>query len=419
LDGVVSAKKKPEVLAIIPARGGSKSISRKNAQLFAGHPLLAFSLAAGLRAKSVTRVIISTDDTAMAETARQLGAEAPFLRPSELAQDDTLDLPVFQHALKWLAKEEGYKSDIVVHLRPTSPLRPPDLVDRAVKALLDHPKADSARGVVPTGQNPYKMWSLAEGGELRPLLKVKGLAEPYNAPRQKLPATYWQAGHVDAIRSATILKKDSMSGNVIWPVVIDARYTVDIDTINDWRRAEWLAASGELDLVWPGKAPRPFPKQVKMLVMDFDGVLSDNRVWTDETGKESIAANRSDGLGIEMLREAGGVEIFVISREENPTVARRCEKLGIGYKKGVQSKGDTLQQLLAERKIAAENVVFLGNDTNDLPCFPLVGYAVAVADAHPDVLQQADLRLSKRGGYGAVRELCDLILHTNSRRKSE
>jgi N-acylneuraminate cytidylyltransferase len=120
-----------------------------------------------------------------------------------------------------------------------------------------------------------------------------------------------------------------------------------------------------------------------------------------------------------MLRQAGGVEIFVISREENPTVARRCEKLGIGYKKGVQSKADALQQLLAERKIATEDVVFLGNDTNDLPCFPIVGFAVAVADSHPDVLQLADLRLSKRGGLGAVRELCDLILQTNSRRKSE
>ncbi len=416
---MVSANKKPEVLAIIPARGGSKSIPRKNAQLFAGHPLLAFSVAAGLRAKSITRVIISTDDEAMAETARKLGAEAPFLRPSELAQDNTLDRPVFQHALNWLAKNEGYKPDIVVQLRPTSPLRPPDLVDRAVKTLFDHPKADSARGVVSAGQNPYKMWSVSTSGALQPLLKAKGVTEPYNAPRQKLPATYWQTGHVDAIRSATILEKDSMSGDVIWPVVIDSRYAVDIDTPNDWRRAEWLATSGELDLVWPGKAPRPLPKQVRMLVMDFDGVLSDNRVWTDETGKESIAANRSDGLGIEMLQQAGGVDIFVISREENPTVARRCEKLGIGYKKGVQSKGDALQQLLAERKISAEHVVFLGNDTNDLPCFRLVGCAVAVADSHPDVLQQADLRLSKRGGYGAVRELCDLILQTNSRRKNE
>ncbi|HSS97647.1 MAG TPA: acylneuraminate cytidylyltransferase [Terriglobales bacterium] len=415
----MSAKKKPEVLAVIPARGGSKSIARKNAQLFAGYPLLAFSVAAGLAAKSVTRVIISTDDEAMADIARQFGAEAPFIRPAELSQDDTLDLPVFQHALSWLAKSEGYKPDLVIHLRPTSPLRPPDLVDRAVKTLLDHPKADSVRGVVPAGQNPYKMWSIGTDGAMQPLLKTKTVAEPYNAPRQKLPQAYWQTGHVDAIRAATILKKNSMSGETIWPVLIDPRYTVDIDTPNDWRRAEWMATSGELDLVWPGKTKRPFPKQVKMLVMDFDGVLSDNRVWTDETGKESIAANRSDGLGIEMLQKAGGVEIFVISREENPVVARRCEKLGIAFKKGVESKGEALKQLLTESKMAPDHVVFLGNDTNDLPCFPLVGCAIAVADSHLEVLRQADLRLTNRGGHGAVRELCDLILQTNSRRMNE
>lgn len=406
---MVSAAKKPEVLAIVPARGGSKSIPRKNAQNFLGHPLLAYSVAAGLQAKSVTRVIVSTDDEAMAEMARQYGAEAPFVRPAEISQDDTLDLPVFQHALKWLAKEEGYRPDVVVHLRPTSPLRPPDLVDRAVETLLKHKTADSARGVVPAGQNPHKMWRLTEEGPMQPLLKVKGVGEPYNAPRQKLPATYWQTGHVDAIRTSTILKKNSMSGETIWPVLIDPRYTVDIDTANDWRQAEWLASSGELDLVWPGKAPRPLPKNVKLLVLDFDGVLTDNRVWVNEEGKEQIAANRSDGLGIRNLLNAG-VRAAVISMEKNPVVAQRCEKLGIPYKTGIEDKGQALRELIKEYNLSADRVVFLGNDTNDLPCFPLVGCAVAVADSHPEVLRQADIVLSKRGGQGAVRELCDLIL---------
>ncbi|MEX1248202.1 MAG: acylneuraminate cytidylyltransferase [Anaerolineales bacterium] len=401
--------KKPEVLAIIPARGGSKSIPRKNAQFFLGHPLLAYSIAAGLQAKVVTRTIASTDDEEIAAIARQYGAEAPFLRPSEYAQDDTLDLPVFQHALDWLAKNESYRPDIVVHLRPTSPLRPKDLVDRAVEMLIKHKSADSVRGVVPAGQNPYKMWRIGEDGSMQSLLKAKGVGESYNAPRQKLPVSYWQTGHVDAIRTKTITKKHSMSGETIWPVLIDVRYTVDIDTPNDWRRAERLAASGELELVWPGKARRPLPKKVKLLVMDFDGVLSDNRVWINEEGKEQIAANRSDGLGIEMLLKAG-VEALVISMEENPVVARRCEKMGIPYLKCIENKGKLLSEILAERNLPTNEVVFLGNDTNDLPCFPLVACGIAVADAHPEVLREADLALRKRGGHGAVRELCDLIL---------
>ena len=203
-----------EILALIPARAGSKSLQRKNLRPFAGHPLLAYSVAAAIQAESVTRVLVSTDDHEFADVARRYGAEIPFLRPAELAQDDTPDLPVFQHALRWLEREQGYRPEIVVQLRPTSPIRPPDCVDRAVRLLLDNPQADSVRGVVPSGQNPYKMWRLAQDGTMEPLLK-DGFDEPYNMPRQALPATYWQTGHIDAIRSRTILEKGSMSGDRI------------------------------------------------------------------------------------------------------------------------------------------------------------------------------------------------------------
>ncbi|MCW5877423.1 MAG: acylneuraminate cytidylyltransferase [Anaerolineales bacterium] len=400
--------KKPEVLAIIPARGGSKSIPRKNALPFLGHPLLAYSVAAGVQAQRVTRTIISTDDAEMAELVRQYGAEAPFLRPAEFAQDSTQDLPVFQHALGWLAENEDYHPQIVVQLRPTSPVRPHGLVDEAVEILLNHPSADSVRGVVPSGQNPYKMWRVTEGEALQPLLTLDGNPEPYNSPRQVLPPAYWQTGHVDAIRAATILK-GSMSGASIWPVHIDPRYAVDIDTHNDWKRAEWLAASGELDLVWPGASRRPLPAEVRLLVLDFDGVMTDNRVWVDQDGREQVAANRGDGLGLLQLRKAG-VQTLVMSMETNPVVARRCEKLGIEYYQGIEDKATLLKKILAEKQIAAENTVYIGNDTNDLPCFPLVGCAVAVGDSHPAVLRQADRVLIYPGGRGAVRELCDLIL---------
>ena len=130
---------KPEVLAIIPARGGSKGIPRKNIRLFAGYPLIAYSIAAGLQAATVTRVVVSTDDAEIAEIARSHGAETPFLRPVELAGDRALDLPVFEHALTWLAEKENYHPDIIVHLRPTTPIRPPDLVDRTVRLLLGSP----------------------------------------------------------------------------------------------------------------------------------------------------------------------------------------------------------------------------------------------------------------------------------------
>jgi YrbI family 3-deoxy-D-manno-octulosonate 8-phosphate phosphatase len=410
-------KKPNEVLAIIPARGGSKSIPRKNVLDFAGHPLVAYSIAAGLKAESVTRTIVSTDDAEIAAVARKYGAEVPFTRPAAYAQDESLDLAVFQHALGWLAEHEDYHPEVVVQLRPTSPVRPPDCVDNAVRLLLENPEADSVRGVVPSKQNPYKMWRIGEDGRMKPLLSVEGLAEPYNAPRQELPQTYWQTGHIDAIRPGTILEKGVMSGDVILPLVIDVRYTVDIDNPRDWEQAEGLMKGGTLPAVVPDGKPYGLPEQIDLIVLDFDGVLTDNRVWVDENGLEGVAAHRGDGMGISRLKKAG-FEVIVLSTETNPVVAARCKKMKIEAYQGVEDKGRDLKKLLKERKINPENVIYVGNDVNDLPCFSLVGCAVAVADAHPDILPQADLILKTKGGFGAVRELSDLILsHFENRRK--
>ncbi len=236
-----------EVLALIPARGGSKSIPRKNIRLLAGHPLIAYSIAAGLAAETVTRVVVSTDDEEIAAIARRCGAETPFLRPDEFSQDHTTDLPVFQHALGWLAEHEGYTPDIVVQLRPTSPLRRTRHIDAAVYALLARPDADAARTVCAPFQNPFKMWRIGPDGLMQPLLE-QGFKEAYNMPRQALPDVYWQTGYVDAAWSSTIIEKNSMTGDAILPVVIDPSEWIDIDSPDDWRRAERLLESGEISL---------------------------------------------------------------------------------------------------------------------------------------------------------------------------
>lgn len=403
--------KRPEVLAIIPARGGSKGIPRKNIKLFAGYPLIAYSIEAGLRANQVTRVIVSTDDEEIAAVARQYGAQVPFLRPPELAQDDTRDLPVFQQALAWLEEFEDYKAEIVVQLRPTSPIRPRNCVDDAISLLLEHPDADSVRGVVPSGQNPHKMWRIDPGsGMMTPLLKVEGIDEPFNAPRQLLPQIYWQTGHIDAIRASVITQKNSMSGSRIFPLILDSKYTVDIDTPFDWKRYEWLVMNSDLDMVDPAKKRRQLPDKVLLLVMDFDGVLTDNRVWVDEEGKERVASNRSDSLGLSLLRQKTNIEPIVISKETNPVVTARCRKLKITAYQSIDDKAGLLKKILADKQIDASHAVYIGNDVNDLECFPLVGFAVAPQDAQPEVLRSADLVLNHPGGHGAVRELCDLLL---------
>jgi N-acylneuraminate cytidylyltransferase len=403
-------------VAIVPARAGSKSIPRKNIRPLDGIPLLAYSIEAGLKARLVDRVIVSTDDEEIAEVARAWGAEVPFLRPASLAGDATPDLPVFQHAIDWLETHAGGVPEIIVHLRPTSPLRPPDCVDGAIELLRRDETLDSVRGVVVPTQNPYKMWRLREDGTLTPLLDAAA-PESYNRPRQELPQTYWQSGHIDAIRTRVIREQASMSGDRIAAMVIDGAYTCDIDIESDWRRTEWLLGQFDRPLVRP-VTRRPFPKNLRLVVFDFDGVMTDNRVWVDENGTESVACNRSDGLGLERLRRLG-LDLFVLSTESNPVVSARCRKLGLPLEQNAHDKADRLQCLLRERGIPAADVVYVGNDVNDADCMRIVGCAVAVADAHPDVRHAADIILTRPGGHGAVRELCDrLAAHISKRRES-
>jgi N-acylneuraminate cytidylyltransferase len=254
------------------------------------------------------------------------------------------------------------------------------------------------------------MWLIEDiNRPMIPLMTVPGVDEPYNAPRQILPHAYWHTGQIDVIRPATILGNNSMSGKMVMAVILDERYATDLDTPDEWSRAEWLAVNGGLQMVWPGARRRPMPEKVELLVLDFDGVLTDNRVWVDQDGREMVAANRGDSYGIHLLRQAG-VETVVLSKETNPVVAARCRKMDVACIQGQNDKASALKKLLAERKIEASRAVYVGNDVNDLPCFPLVGWSVAVADAEPEVARQADYVLRRPGGRGAVRELIDLIL---------
>jgi N-acylneuraminate cytidylyltransferase len=242
-----------DVLGLIPARGGSKGVARKNLRLLAGRPLVAHAVAHARASRSISRVIVSTDDAEIAEVARREGAEVPFLRPAELAADDTPDLPVFQHALGWLREREGWEPELVVHLRPTSPLRDPGRIDAAVALMRAHPEADALKSVSLADQTPYKMWTL-EGAFLRPLLPTDD-GEPYNRPRQELPRVYWQNGYVDVVRPRVVLGQGRMHGRRILAFEVEAGH-VDIDDEEDIERAERALRRGAW--VHAGGAPR-FP----------------------------------------------------------------------------------------------------------------------------------------------------------------
>ncbi len=227
------------ILALIPARGGSKGLPGKNILPLAGHPLIAYSIEAALTTPSITRVVVSTDSEKIAEVARRYGAEVPFIRPAAYAADDSLDLDVFIHALTWLQENENYAPDLVVQLRPTSPIRYVADIETCIERLANSPEADSLRIVTQAFHTPYKMWQLGEEGQpMQPLLALDSVAEPYNQPRQSLPTMYWQIGTLDVIRPKVIMEQKSMSGRVILPYVVAQERAIDIDDIFSFQRAE-------------------------------------------------------------------------------------------------------------------------------------------------------------------------------------
>lgn len=231
---------KKNVLALIPARGGSKGLPGKNILPLAGHPLIAYSIEAALTTPGITRVIVSTDSEEIAEVARRYGAEVPFLRPAAYAADDSLDIDVFIHALTWLQENENYAPDLVVQLRPTSPIRHVADIQNCIGRLAEQPNADSLRIVTQAFHTPYKMWQLGkdDGQAMQPLLSLEGVAEPYNQPRQSLPTVYWQIGTLDVIRPRVILEQKSMSGQNILPYVVAQERAIDIDDLASFQRAE-------------------------------------------------------------------------------------------------------------------------------------------------------------------------------------
>jgi CMP-N,N'-diacetyllegionaminic acid synthase len=213
---------KPDVLALIPARGGSKSVPRKNLLPVAGRPLIAYSIMHAQACPLITRVVVSTDDDEIAEVARKYGAEVPFRRPAEAASDTATDFQVFHHALSWLAEHERYVPELVVHLRPTGPVREATLIERAVQLMLSNPEADALRSVGTAEQTPYKMWRI-EDSFLRPLIELPGYPEAHSMPRQKLPVAYWQNGYVDIVRPRTVTEYDSMVGKVVLPFIVNGK----------------------------------------------------------------------------------------------------------------------------------------------------------------------------------------------------
>ncbi len=241
------------VLALIPARGGSKGIPRKNVLELAGRPLVAWSITQARESARVDRVVVSTDDAEIAAVARDWGAEVPFLRPGELSGDLSPDIDFVRHALGWFAEHESYEPAMIVHLRPTGPVRRVADIDAAVDLLESRPDADAVRSVTLAHQTPYKMWRLLDDGTMAPILELPEVVDAQSQPRQLLPRVYWQNGYVDVLRPRAVLEHGSMWGRRVLPFVVESE-TFELDYPEDVERVEaGLRALGDAD----GRARAP------------------------------------------------------------------------------------------------------------------------------------------------------------------
>lgn len=231
-----------KILCLIPARSGSKGIPHKNIRLFNGKPLIAHSIEQALKSKYINlmSVIVTTDSEEYAEIATKYGADVPFLRPSSMSLDLSCDLEFMQHAVKWLNDNRNKKYDIILQLRPTQPLRKVEDIDKCLSLFLEnYENYDSLRSVVEFDKSPYKMYRVTDNTLLTPLFKsVDNIkSEPFNQCRQYLPKTYLHNGYIDILK-VSLLEKDIVSGEKIYPYVMDRNATIDIDTQEDWDKAE-------------------------------------------------------------------------------------------------------------------------------------------------------------------------------------
>lgn len=236
-------KNSREILGIIPARGGSKSVPGKNIKPIAGKPLIAWMIEAAKGSKHLTRVIVSTDNESIAEIAREYGAEVPFMRPREIAQDLSIDIEFLTHALETLKAKEGYEPDIIVRLPPTSPLCTDAHIDEGIEKLLSDDSLDAVRPIHEAPKHPYKLWKIsADETYLEPFLpkSFTGFDEPYNLPRQLFPKVYVHTGAMDVMRRDTILKQKSTSGKKLGYFFMKPEDSVNIDSPIDLELAELL-----------------------------------------------------------------------------------------------------------------------------------------------------------------------------------
>ncbi|MCK2037783.1 acylneuraminate cytidylyltransferase [Microbacterium sp. SSW1-49] len=378
----------PRTVAIIPARGGSKGVPRKNLQRVGGIALVARGVRSALAA-GIERVVVSTDDDEIAGVAASAGARV-MRRPAEISGDTASSESAILHALdEFEAQGEHY--DIVAFLQATSPFIPSDALAAAVAEVA----AGRADSVFSAHATYGFLWRRDTDGAA-----VAINHEAAHRPRrQDREPHHLETGAFYVFRADGFRESRHRFFGRIRIAEVPEWSAIEIDDAQQLEIARALAARHD-------KVERI---AVQAVVTDFDGVHTDDTALVDADGRERVRVSREDGMGVALLRRAG-LPMLILSTEVNPVVRSRAEKLRVPVLHGIDDKESALRGWAEEVGVALHDIAYLGNDVNDLPAMRIVGWPVAVADAHPLVLEEARVVLTRRGGHGAVRELIERVL---------
>ncbi|MFD4635059.1 cytidylyltransferase domain-containing protein [Streptomyces sp. NPDC058284] len=416
------------VLAVIPARGGSKGVPAKNLAPVGGVPLVVRAVRECLAARLVTDVVVSTDDQVIGEAARAAGAEV-VLRPAAIAGDTATSEAAVLHAMDAHEALHGAAVDVVLLVQCTSPFLTREDVDGVASAVAEN-GADTAVTVAPfhgfiwrdaaddatdgAAEVPAQRTD-ARGGTatLTNATRTSGgygvnHDKSFRPRRQDRPQDLLETGAAYAMDAAGFRTEKHRFFGRTEPVRTDPARVLEVDDPHDLARARALAPLFDADRPAGGTA-LPTAADIDAVVLDFDGTQTDDRVLVDSEGREFVSVHRGDGLGIAALRRSG-LNMLILSTEQNPVVAARARKLKLPVLHGIDRKDLALKQWCEEQGIAPERVLYVGNDVNDLPCFALVGWPVAVASAHDVVRGAARAVTTVPGGEGAIREIATWIL---------
>ncbi|WP_327431188.1 MULTISPECIES: N-acylneuraminate cytidylyltransferase [unclassified Streptomyces] len=409
------------VLAVIPARGGSKGVPAKNLLPVGGVPLVARAVRECRATRLVTDVVVSTDDQAIAAAAREAGAEV-VLRPAAIAGDTATSEAAVLHAMDAHEALHGSPVDVVLLVQCTSPFIVREDIDGVAGAVVEN-GADTALTVAPfhgfiwrDADDDPAVVDTARTAEVGGSTKVANSTatdggygvnhdKSFRPRRQDRPQDLLETGAAYAMDAAGLREHQHRFFGRTELVRTDPARVLEIDDPHDLARARALAPL--FDANRPGTLPTA--DDIDAVVLDFDGTQTDDRVLIDSEGREFVSVHRGDGLGIAALRKSG-LTMLILSSEQNPVVAARARKLKLPVLHGIDRKDLALKQWCEEQGIAPERVLYVGNDVNDLPCFALVGWPVAVASAHDVVRGAARAVTTVPGGDGAIREIASWIL---------